>query len=73
MLQLQVFAGNSTNAKKVAEFGGNTHGFGSRSVLGSGWPKDPLKVHSHPTTAFTHLLVHLVQYQVLIANVFFAG
>ena len=45
LLQLQVFAGNSTNAKKVAEFGGNTHGFGSRSVLGSGWPKDPLKVN----------------------------
>ena len=29
--------------KKVYEYGGNTFGFGSRSVLGAGWPKDPIK------------------------------
>ena len=39
-----VYAGDSTTAPKVAEYGGNTHGFGSRSVLGKGWPKDLVKV-----------------------------
>ena len=39
-----VHAGPATNGKKIAEYGGNTHGFGSRSVLGAGWPKDPIKV-----------------------------
>ena len=39
-----VHAGASTTSKKVAEYGGNTFGFGSRSVLGSGWPKDLVKV-----------------------------
>lgn len=39
-----MYAGPNTTCKKVAEYGGNTHGFGSRSVLGSGWPKDLVKV-----------------------------
>ena len=39
-----VFAGDSPAGTKVAEYGGNTHGFGSRSVLGKGWPKDLVKV-----------------------------
>ena len=39
-----VHGGTTTTSKKVAEYGGNVHGFGSRSVLGSGWPKDPIKV-----------------------------
>ncbi len=39
-----VYAGDSTGSTKVAEYGGNTHGFGSRSVLGKGWPKDLVKV-----------------------------
>lgn len=39
-----MYAGPTTNSKKVAEYGGNTFGFGSRSVLGSGWPKDLVKV-----------------------------
>ena len=30
-------------ARKVHEFGGNTFGFGSRTVLGGGWPRDPIK------------------------------
>lgn len=44
VFQLIIYAGPNTNAKKVAEYGGNTYGFGSRSVLGSGWPKDLVKV-----------------------------
>lgn len=43
-LQLVIFAGPTTNSKRVLEYGGNTYGFGSRSVLGSGWPKDLVKV-----------------------------
>ena len=43
-----VYAGDSTTAPKVAEYGGNTHGFGSRSVLGKGWPKDLVKVNTLP-------------------------
>lgn len=39
-----VYASSSTSGSKVAEYGGNTQGFGSRSVLGKGWPKDTLKV-----------------------------
>lgn len=42
-----MYAGPTTNSKKVAEYGGNTFGFGSRSVLGSGWPKDLVKVYLH--------------------------
>nr|KAG5713128.1 hypothetical protein BaRGS_007655 [Batillaria attramentaria] len=41
--KLIIYAGPNTSAKKVAEYGGNTFGFGSRSVLGSGWPKDLVK------------------------------
>jgi len=44
LLQLVIYAGPTTSSKKVAEYGGNTFGFGSRSVLGSGWPKDLVKV-----------------------------
>ena len=39
-----VYSGDAPSAPKVAEYGGNTHGFGSRSVLGKGWPKDIVKV-----------------------------
>ena len=42
--QVLVYAGDSPKCPKVAEYGGNTHGFGSRSVLGKGWPKDLVKV-----------------------------
>jgi E3 ubiquitin-protein ligase HECTD4 len=45
-----VHAGPATNGKKVAEYGGNTYGFGSRSVLGAGWPKDPVKVEGDTVT-----------------------
>ena len=43
-LQVMIYAGDSSKSPKVAEYGGNTHGFGSRSVLGKGWPKDLVKV-----------------------------
>uniref|UniRef100_A0A2C9KB19 HECT domain-containing protein n=1 Tax=Biomphalaria glabrata TaxID=6526 RepID=A0A2C9KB19_BIOGL len=39
-----VYAGPGINGKKVVEYGGNSFGYGSRSVLGSGWPKDLVKV-----------------------------
>lgn len=39
-----LYMGDSTSSPKVVEFGGNTHNFGSRSVLGKGWPKDLVKV-----------------------------
>ena len=39
-----MFVGSSPSCPKVVEYGGNTHGFGSRSVLGKGWPKDIVKV-----------------------------
>ena len=36
-----MYSGGSCS--KVAEYSGNTNGFGSRSVLGKGWPKDYFK------------------------------
>lgn len=44
LLQVIVYCGAGINGKKVAEYGGNSFGYGSRSVLGSGWPKDLVKV-----------------------------
>uniref|UniRef100_G1PBB4 HECT domain E3 ubiquitin protein ligase 4 n=1 Tax=Myotis lucifugus TaxID=59463 RepID=G1PBB4_MYOLU len=41
--KLVIYAGPNTNSRKVAEYGGNTLGYGSRSVLGTGWPKDLVK------------------------------
>ncbi|PFX11196.1 putative E3 ubiquitin-protein ligase HECTD4, partial [Stylophora pistillata] len=45
-----VYAGNNTNGRKVAEFGGNSHGAGSRSVVRMGWPKEPIKVEGDAVT-----------------------
>lgn len=42
--KLVIYAGPNTNSRKVIEYGGNTLGYGSRSVLGTGWPKDLVKV-----------------------------
>ena len=39
-----VYAGPGIQGKKVIEYGGNSFGYGSRSVLGNGWPKDLVKV-----------------------------
>lgn len=44
LFQLVIYAGPNTNSRKVTEYGGNTLGYGSRSVLGTGWPKDLVKV-----------------------------
>lgn len=49
-----IYAGPNTNSRKVAEYGGNTLGYGSRSVLGTGWPKDLVKV---PNGSFLSLLM----------------
>uniref|UniRef100_H0Z8N6 HECT domain E3 ubiquitin protein ligase 4 n=1 Tax=Taeniopygia guttata TaxID=59729 RepID=H0Z8N6_TAEGU len=48
--KLVIYAGPSTNSRKVAEYGGNTLGYGSRSVLGTGWPKDLVKVEGDTVT-----------------------
>lgn len=45
-----IYAGPNTSSRKVAEYGGNTFGYGSRSVLGSGWPKDLVKVEGDTVT-----------------------
>ena len=39
------------NSRKVGEYGGNTLGYGSRSVLGGGWPGDVMKVEGDTVTA----------------------
>uniref|UniRef100_A0A4W3K6B9 HECT domain E3 ubiquitin protein ligase 4 n=1 Tax=Callorhinchus milii TaxID=7868 RepID=A0A4W3K6B9_CALMI len=48
--KLVIYAGPNTNSRKVAEYGGNTLGYGSRSVLGTGWPKDLVKYVDAPTS-----------------------
>ena len=40
-----MYSCDSPSSSKVAEYCGNTNGFGSHSVLGKGWPKE-LKVMS---------------------------
>lgn len=45
-----VYAGKTTTSRKVAEFGGNSYGVGSRSVLRLGWPKEPVKVEGDAVT-----------------------
>ena len=41
---------SGTGNRKVGEYGGNTLGYGSKSVLGSGWPKDVIKVEGDTLT-----------------------
>ncbi|KAK3804042.1 hypothetical protein RRG08_062412 [Elysia crispata] len=45
-----VYAGPGIQGKKVIEYGGNSFGYGSRSVLGNGWPKDLVKVEGDTVT-----------------------
>uniref|UniRef100_A0A8C1NN10 Uncharacterized protein n=1 Tax=Cyprinus carpio TaxID=7962 RepID=A0A8C1NN10_CYPCA len=47
---LVIYAGPNTNSRKVSEYGGNIMGYGSRSVLGTGWPKDLVKVEGDTVT-----------------------
>lgn len=63
-----VYAGDSPAAPKVAEYGGNTHGFGSRSVLGKGWPKDLVKVnHVIHMLLYMYMLLHMLLYNTRIS------
>ena len=48
--KLVLHAGPSVNSRKVGEYGGNTLGYGSRSVLGGGWPGDVMKVDGDSVT-----------------------
>uniref|UniRef100_A0A8C2Q3W7 HECT domain E3 ubiquitin protein ligase 4 n=1 Tax=Cyprinus carpio TaxID=7962 RepID=A0A8C2Q3W7_CYPCA len=48
--KLVIYAGPNTNSRKVSEYGGNIMGYGSRSVLGTGWPKDLVKVEGDTVT-----------------------
>ena len=41
----------------MAEYGGNTNGFVSRSVLRKGWPKELVKVLTSICTC-VHVLIH---------------
>ena len=41
-----VYAGANSSCPKVGEYGGNSFGFGGRSVVKTGWPKDLVKVHA---------------------------
>ena len=34
----------------MAEFGGNNQGYGSKSVLGSGWPKEVIRIEGDTVT-----------------------
>ena len=47
---MYLVSGPSTNSRKVGEYGGNTFGYGSRSVLGAGWPKDIMKIDGDTVT-----------------------
>ncbi|XP_053555727.1 probable E3 ubiquitin-protein ligase HECTD4 [Bombina bombina] len=57
--KLVIYAGPNTNSRKVAEYGGNTLGYGSRSVLGTGWPKDLVKESSEDVSGGLPFLVDL--------------
>ena len=39
-----VYAGADSSSPKVGEYGGNSFGYGGRSVVKTGWPKDIVKV-----------------------------
>ena len=43
--------GPSVNCRKIGEYGGNTAGYGSRTVLGGGWPGDVIRVDGDTLTA----------------------
>lgn len=59
IFQLVIYAGPNTNSRKVTEYGGNTLGYGSRSVLGTGWPKDLVKVLKKKKKNFTTTICQL--------------
>lgn len=53
--QVILYAGKTTTGRKVAEYGGNAFGVGSRGVIRLGWPKEPVKVESDAVTIFFQL------------------
>ena len=72
-----VYSGDSPSAPRVAEYGGNTHGFGSRSVLGKGWPKDLVKVcqcyYYNYLTFYMYISVHrccMLQHYIIMSTIF---
>ena len=54
-LQVILYAGKTTTGRKVAEYGGNAFGVGSRGVVRLGWPKEPVKVEGDAVTIFFQL------------------
>ena len=45
-----MYAGKNASGRKVAEYGGNSYGAGSRGVVRLGWPKEPVKVEGEAVT-----------------------
>ena len=39
-----VYGGATTSCPKIGEYGGNAYGYGGRSVVKTGWPKEIVKV-----------------------------
>ena len=50
-----MYCGKGVNGRKVAEFGGNTYGAGSRGVVRLGWPKEPVKIDGEAVTFSFHV------------------
>ena len=51
-----VYAGGDNSCPKVGEYGGNSFGYGGRSVVKTGWPKDIVKVHALCLTLFYSMI-----------------
>ena len=50
VFQVILYAGKTATGRKVAEYGGNSLGVGSRGVIRLGWPKEPVKVEGDAVT-----------------------
>ena len=50
-----MYAGATTSIPKVGEYGGNSFGYGGRSVVKPGWPKEPVKV-CWKIVSFSHVV-----------------
>ncbi|XP_028400510.1 probable E3 ubiquitin-protein ligase HECTD4 [Dendronephthya gigantea] len=48
--KLVVYAGANSSCTKAGEYGGNSLGYGGRSVVKTGWPKDIVKVNGDTVT-----------------------
>lgn len=47
---VMIYSGRGANQKKVAEYGGNMHGFGSRPIGGLAWPKELIRIEGDIVT-----------------------